>query len=51
MKARVFSGGTATDSNDIISLQGINAAKAGFGIGDGLDYVNAIDNNSINPFA
>ena len=38
MKARVFSGGKATDSNDVLSLQGINAQKAGFGIGMGLDY-------------
>ena len=40
IKARVFSGGTATDSNDITSLQGINASQAGFGIGDGLSYNN-----------
>jgi hypothetical protein len=38
MKARVFSGGKAADANDIVSLQGINAQKAGFGIGMGLDY-------------
>jgi hypothetical protein len=38
MKARVFSGGRTGDSNDIISLQGISAQKAGFGIGHGLDY-------------
>lgn len=38
LKARVFSGGAAVDSSDIISLQGINAAQAGFGIGMGLDY-------------
>lgn len=38
MKARVFSKGQATDSNDILSLQGYNAQKAGFGIGMGLDY-------------
>jgi hypothetical protein len=38
MKARVFSKGKATDSNDVLSLQGINAQKAGFGIGMGLDY-------------
>lgn len=38
MKARVFSKGQATDSNDILSLQGYNAQKAGFGIGHGLDY-------------
>jgi hypothetical protein len=38
MKARVFSGGQATNSDDVVSLQGINAQKAGFGIGMGLDY-------------
>lgn len=38
IKARVFSGGQAKDSNDIISMQGINAQQAGFGIGMGLEY-------------
>jgi len=38
MKARVFSRGQATDSNDVLALQGVNAAKQGFGIGMGLDY-------------
>ena len=38
MKARVFSGGQETDSNDILAYQGMNASKAGFGIGMGLDY-------------
>lgn len=38
MKARVFSRGATADSNDILSLQGQNAKKAGFGIGMGLDY-------------
>jgi len=38
MKARVFSGGASGDPNDVLSLQGVNAAKAGFGIGMGLDY-------------
>jgi hypothetical protein len=38
MKARVFSGGQAKDANDIVGLQGINAQKAGFGIGMGLEY-------------
>jgi hypothetical protein len=38
MKARVFSGGQTSDPNDIMSLQGYNAQKAGFGIGMGLDY-------------
>ena len=38
MKARVFSGGASSDPNDILALQGHNAAKAGFGIGAGLSY-------------
>jgi hypothetical protein len=38
MKARVFSKGKASDGKDILALQGQNAAKAGFGIGHGLDY-------------
>jgi hypothetical protein len=38
MKARVFSKGTTGDSNDVLALQGINAKKAGFGIGMGLEY-------------
>jgi hypothetical protein len=43
MKARVFSGGATNDSNDVLSLQGQNAKKAGFGIGMGLDYEDARD--------
>jgi hypothetical protein len=43
MKARVFSKGKATDSNDVLSLQGQNAKKAGFGIGMGLDYTDLRD--------
>ena len=39
MKARVFSGGKTSDPNDITSFQGVKAAKAGFGIGMGIDYV------------
>ena len=38
MKARVFSGGATSDSDDVLSLQGQNAKKAGFGIGMGLGY-------------
>ena len=38
MKARVFSDGKAANAKDIVALQGINAQKAGFGIGMGLDY-------------
>jgi hypothetical protein len=45
LKARVFSGGATSDSNDVLSLQGQNAKKAGFGIGMGLDYEDARDPN------
>ena len=38
MKARVFSGGKAKDGSDVLALQGVNAQKAGFGIGMGLGY-------------
>jgi len=38
MKARVFSGGATDNPNDITALQGLNAQKAGFGIGMGLSY-------------
>lgn len=38
MKARVFSKGKASNSKDVLALQGANAQKAGFGIGLGLDY-------------
>lgn len=38
MKARVFSKGKTSNPNDILSLQGDNARKQGFGIGMGLDY-------------
>lgn len=38
MKARVFSNNGTQDPNDVLALQGQNAAKAGFGIGMGLDY-------------
>lgn len=38
LKAKVFSGGKSSDPNDITSLQGFNAQKAGFGIGMGLGY-------------
>jgi hypothetical protein len=38
MKARVFSGGKASGANDVVALQGVNAQKAGFGIGMGLSY-------------
>jgi len=38
LKARAFSGGKVTDSDDITSLVGINAKQKGFGIGRGLEY-------------
>lgn len=38
LKAKVASGGKATDSKDILGLQGKAAEKAGFGIGWGLDF-------------
>lgn len=37
-KAKFFSGGATSNPNDVVALQGANAAKAGFGIGMGLDY-------------
>lgn len=43
LKARVFSGGQAKDARDILSMQGINAQQAGFGIGMGLEYTDAKD--------
>ena len=43
-KAKFFSGGATTDPNDIVSYQGPNAAKAGFGIGLGLGYENLVEN-------
>lgn len=39
MKARVFSKGQTSDPNDITSFQGPKAAKVGFGVGMGIDYV------------
>ena len=50
LKSRVFSGGTAADSDDILSLQGHNAAKAGFGIGAGLEYADLKGEEPKNPF-
>ena len=40
MKARVFSSGGTSDPNDVLAFQGVNAQKAGFGIGMGLSYEN-----------
>ena len=50
MKARVFSGGKAESSDDILSMQGINAQKAGFGIGAGLEYSDIKTSEPKNPF-
>jgi hypothetical protein len=38
IKAKAFNKGKSHDPNDIVSLQGHAAKKAGFGIGEGLDY-------------
>jgi hypothetical protein len=38
MKARVYSNGSTSNPNDILALQGKAAQRAGFGIGQGLDY-------------
>lgn len=45
--ARVYSRGKAKDSNDILALQGPAAAKAGIGIGNGLEYKAAKSSGSI----
>lgn len=50
LKARVFSGGQTQNSDDILSLQGINAQKAGFGIGAGLEYSDLKNTEPKNPF-
>jgi hypothetical protein len=49
MKARVFSKGATSDSNDVLSLQGQNAKKMGFGIGMGLDYSDERDPSLMKP--
>jgi hypothetical protein len=38
MKTRIMTDGATDDPNDILALQGENAKKAGFGIGEGLSY-------------
>jgi hypothetical protein len=43
-KAKFFSGGATSDSNDVVALQGRNAANAGFGIGMGLGYEKLVEN-------
>lgn len=48
LKARAFSGGKVTDSNDITSLVGTTAKQKGFGIGRGLEYSDG--NKAKNPF-
>ena len=50
LKARVFSGGQSSNSNDILSLQGQNAVKAGFGINNGLEYTDLKGEEPKNPF-
>jgi hypothetical protein len=47
LKARVYSGGATNDANDILALQGVNAQKAGFGIGMGLGYESLIDESKL----
>jgi hypothetical protein len=50
IKARVFSKGQTKDSDDVLSLQGANASKSGFGIGAGLEYTSVKDSqNPKNP--
>jgi hypothetical protein len=44
MKARVFSQGKAANAKDVLALQGVNAQKAGFGIGMGLEYEDLTQN-------
>lgn len=48
LKAKAFSGGKVTDSNDITSLVGNTAKQKGFGIGRGLEYSDG--NKAKNPF-
>lgn len=48
LKAKAFSGGKVTDSNDITSLVGATAKQKGFGIGRGLEYTDG--NKAKNPF-
>jgi hypothetical protein len=43
MKARVFSGGKAKSSNDVLALSGVTAQQKGFGIGHGLSYASSDD--------
>lgn len=38
LKAKALSGGKDVDPNDITALQGRAASRAGFGIGNGLEY-------------
>jgi hypothetical protein len=38
LKAKVYSKGQTSDPNSILALQGDAAQRAGFGIGNGLDY-------------
>lgn len=38
IKAKAFSKGKSDNPNDIVALSGKAAARAGFGIGNGLEY-------------
>lgn len=38
IKAKALSNGKTDNPQDVVTLQGAAAAKAGFGIGNGLDY-------------
>ena len=38
LKAKVYSKGKTSNPRDIVALQGSAAKRAGFGIGQGLDY-------------
>lgn len=48
LKARAFSNGKVSDSNDILSLTGNTAKQKGFGIGRGLEFSDG--NKAKNPF-
>lgn len=49
IKTEAFSHGRTSDPNDIMSLQGLNAEQAGFGIGMGIDAMIVDESSSANP--
>lgn len=49
IKTEAFSHGRASDPNDIMSLQGMTAEQAGFGIGMGIDAMVIDESSSVNP--